>query len=657
MIELRRAAEAGAVLCCLFLCLAAAGADRTQGLAEMSARSGWRLPQHVERNGAFLSERTVFRDLQTGAIAWRMTSDPAIDANDYYDLPSWNADGSVMAFLSARDGRKTLWLMDADGGNLRPLRVAGEAPGARVKGYWSIRYRDRLYQALQEGGDTVVATLNPFTGERRAIVRVKGNLGEMSPPHPSEEWFLFGSRPAVEGEVDAPSKAYVVGLDGTVQEVAFERRWHRLRFTKAADRRIFFNFDSPRTQWTILPDGSNRTSIPDPGSHPDFLPDGSELFYFANADRKTSIWSVRYDGTGRRLIAPFSGHGGPALDGDWFVADGGLISVSRTDGSQTSHILFYPRASSYSHNNTGWHPDHHTTHPHACFSPDGTKVIFNSDFLGQYTDVYVAISRFPDPPRDLRVRNSGAALEWNAPKRGREIRGYFVYRSGESGVRYERLTPTAVRGTGWSIPPNARLGYYVVTAVEHSGLESRASGEVWAGGGEWPGPARVAVEAESGATRLPMEEVMDQQAAANGLYIASRDRKPGGSVSIDAAVPKQGAYWLWARVKGRGAVDAGPWGAIDSAADQWTWKQARNPVRLKAGSATLELKGRTGSEAIDKVVLTDDKTFVPAGLLSLDEQAPAVPSGVKARALAPNTVRHGRKPARRILITTTCTPA
>ena len=611
---------------------AALAADRTQGLAEMAARQGWRLMEHVRRGETFLSERTVLRDARTGSITWRMTSDPAVDANDYYDLPSWNADGSLMAFLTTRGGRKQMWLMDPDGKNLRPLRVAGGQPVER--GYWSGRYRDRLYQAIEDEKGTVVSAINPFTGERRTIVRVDRRLGDMQPPHPSENWFLFGTR---EGEPDAPSKAYIVGLNGSVEEVAFERRWHRLRFTKSSDRRLFFNYDEPRTQWTILPDGSGRTSIPYTGGHPDWLPDGSELFYFAPDDttKKPHVWGVRYDGTRRRVIAPFGGHGGPSLDGDWFVADAGVIAAFRTDGSQTSRILFYPNSSNYSHTDTQWHPDHHTTHPHACFSPDGTKIIFNSDFLGQYTDVYVSVNRFPDPPRELVVKNGGAALAWRAPQRGREIRGYHVYRTAQSGIKYQRVTTDPVSGTTWRVPA---AGHYVVTAVEHSGLESRPSREVFTGG-EWKGPARLIAEAEAGAARLPMEEALDQQGASNGLYVASRGGQAGGMVTVEVDAPKKAAYRLWARVKGSGSISAGEWGGIDCAGAQWTWRQAGKAVTLDAGTAAIRFTPGTGGEAIDKVLLTDDAAFVPAGPLVLDEQAPPAPAQVRISPVSPNALR------------------
>jgi len=66
------------------------------GLEQLAARRGWRSLDDVRRGDVYLSERTVFRDTSTGCIAWRMTSDPAVDVDDYYDIPSWSADGSVM---------------------------------------------------------------------------------------------------------------------------------------------------------------------------------------------------------------------------------------------------------------------------------------------------------------------------------------------------------------------------------------------------------------------------------------------------------------------------------------------------------------------------------------------------------------------------------
>ena len=69
-----------------------------QGLVEQAKRKGRRRLGDTRRGDAFLSERTVFRDTATGHIAWRVTCDPAVSVNDYYDIPGWNANGSVLGF-------------------------------------------------------------------------------------------------------------------------------------------------------------------------------------------------------------------------------------------------------------------------------------------------------------------------------------------------------------------------------------------------------------------------------------------------------------------------------------------------------------------------------------------------------------------------------
>lgn len=615
------------------------------GLTELAQRQGWRRLTDTERDGTHLSERTVFYDTVTGCIIWRMTCDPAVDKNDYYDIPGWNANGSLMSFLTRRAGGTQRWLMNADGSDLRPM-LALDGQTIRT-GYWSVIYPDRFYHVIKYENTTLVVATDPFTGQLQTIVSVNRDLGAMMPPHPSEEWFLFGSRP---GGTQDPSVIYVVGLDGSVQEIHLEKRWHRLRFTKSPDGRIFFNFDDPRTQWSILPDGTDRTSIPDPGGHPDWMPDGSELTYYTDG----AIWAIRYDGTAKRRILELGsgGHGGPCRDGEWFVSDTpargnypGSILYLRTDGSHICHTIFRHTNSYYSHSVT-WHPDHHSSHPHPCSSPDCTKSLFNVELVGQYTDIAVAINRFPSPPQELKTRIEGAdvVLTWKEPRRSRETRGYHIYRSDQSGVDYHRLTDEPATGTQWRVPLAEPGGYYVVTAVEYSGLESRASNQVFGKGSEnWQGPVRLAIEAETGEVVLPMREFIDQQTASDGYYIACLDKVAAGSLTVKMAVPKNALYYLWARVKGDGALTAGlrtkSWGNIQCYSQEWVWQKADAAVELTADEYELLVQPTTGGECLDKMLFTDDAAFVPEGMLSLDSIAPHAPTNLTAHALRPNVIR------------------
>ncbi len=617
------------------------------GLTELARRRGWRRMDDTRRGKTFLSERTIFRDTQTGCLVWRMTCDPAVDVNDYYDIPSWNANGSIMGFLSRRTGNKIRWLMDANGANLRPMPTAdGKSIGS---GYWSVVYPDRFYHAIREGQETRVVATHPLTGAQQTIVSVRKDMGAMMPPHPSEKWFLFGRQSSSNEDFSAPSSAFVVGLDGSVREIKFERRWHRLRFTRSPDCRIFFNFDDPRTQWTILPDGSDRTSIPDPGSHPDWLAGGAELTYYSIG----SIWAVRYDGTGKRLVLHLGsgGHGGPTLDGDWFVSDTprtgnypNSILYLRTDGSETCHTICKHGSSYYGHTAL-WHPDHHSSHPHPISSPDGTKTLFNSDFLTEFTDIYVAVNRLPDPPQNVSVRVEGTkvVVSWERPRRGREICGYNIYKTSTSGINYRRLNPTLIPATETTDFLDTAPAYYVVTAVEYSGLESRPSEEVsQRGNAAWEGPARIALEAETGTIVLPMEERVGQPDASNLYCVASRAEKAGGHVVLNVVVPKTATYVLWARVKGDGALAATcngtPSGSLPCVGSKWSWQKSQMPLSLSAGSHELKLQAEKGTESVDKILLTDDRGFVPNGLLAVDETPPAAPVHVAAKPCGPNSI-------------------
>jgi len=598
-----------------------------------------------------------------------MTCDPAVDKNDYYDIPGWNANGSLMTFLTRRAEGTQRWLMNADGSELRPMTTLEGEP-IRT-GYWSVIYPDRFYQAIKDARGTNVVATDPYTGQRQTIVSVKRDLGAMMPPHPSEDWFLFGDR---EGGTHEPSTIYVVGLDGSVQQIHLEKRWHRLRFTKAPDRRVFFNFDEPRTQWTILPDGTDRISIPDSGGHPDWIPDGSELTFYTGG----SIWAIRYDGTAKRRVIELNsgGHGGPCRDGEWFVSDTpargkypGSILYLRTDGSEICHTIFRHTNSYYSHS-VLWHPDHHSSHPHPCSSPDGTKSLFNVELLGQYTDIAVAINRLPDPPQELKaqtrpprvsyggqVEDANVTLTWNKPRRSRETRGYHIYRSSPcfrrgklvpadagSGIEYNRLTTEPVGQTEWRGPLGAIPAYYVVTAVEYSGLESRPSNEVCASRSEgWQGYVRLAIEAETGKATLPMREFIDQQTASNGYYIASFGEVATGSLIIKMVVPKNAFYHLWARVKRVGtlaaSLDTKAWTNIRCRSEEWGWQRAEAAIELNVGEYELQFQPTTGSVYIDKVLLTDDTAFVPEEMLSLDNIPPDTPSNLAAHELSPNATK------------------
>jgi Tol biopolymer transport system component len=68
-------------------------------------------------------------DLDTRAIT-RLTREPANGMH-----PSWSPDGARLAFMSWRNGRTEIFVMDADGQNQRPL--VSTSSGGTIDPRWS----------------------------------------------------------------------------------------------------------------------------------------------------------------------------------------------------------------------------------------------------------------------------------------------------------------------------------------------------------------------------------------------------------------------------------------------------------------------------------------------------------------------------------------
>jgi len=147
-------------------------------------------------------------------------------------------------------------------------------------------------------------------------------------------------------------------------------------------------------------------------------------------------------------------------------------------------------------------------------SPDATKVHTTSAMTG-VTRSYLAVLRRPLPPRKVNwmILDKAVMLHWQRAPRSREMRGYFVYRSTQSGDGYELLTREPVKDTFYldASAQSDRVYHYVVTAVEHSGLESGYSYEVVVHTGlENPPrnePLVIYVEAEAAMEDLPTDGI------------------------------------------------------------------------------------------------------------------------------------------------------
>lgn len=280
-------------------------------------------------------------------------------------------------------------------------------------------------------------------------------------------------------------------------------------------------------------------------------------------------------------------------------------------------------------------------------SPDGTKVLFNSNMLGSLS-VYYVVARLPERPTGLKAERmaGGVKLTWKAPPHHAEIAGYNVYRGTQSGVGLvpvSRIPIPGQRVLDNTIPAGATM-FYAVSAVEHSSLESGLSDEAVAG--EAAGvKRRVFVETDA-ATCNPKMWVAFDAKAANLHYLWMRARHGEATATLNVNFPELGGpCQVWAHVKGpQGARFALAAGGRSIALDvppceKWTWAKFDGTLPIKPGKCPIALRSSTYGSAVDCLAFSDDADFSPARQPRIDWPRPPRLENVQAQATSPYTVK------------------
>jgi Big-like domain-containing protein/purple acid phosphatase-like protein/fibronectin type III domain protein len=153
--------------------------------------------------------------------------------------------------------------------------------------------------------------------------------------------------------------------------------------------------------------------------------------------------------------------------------------------------------------------------------------------------------------------------------------------------------------------------------------------------------AYLSMEAEGGALVAPVRAVTGATGAFGNSYIdlpagtpAGSTSAPSGTATFGVNIPTAGTWYLWVLMYGidgssdswfesvnggsRQAVTAAPTGA-------WTWEAGRS-YTLSVGLASIELGGRDDEARVDRVLITNDPTFVPSEQAVGDQTPPAAVS-------------------------------
>lgn len=463
-------------------------------LVELSRRTRV-MPRHLlVSDNTWRSERVVFTDSATGATVLKLTRAPGSTRHQYSNMQPWNADGSMILLRSSRDKRDKFWnyLMDARGTRLTARHYSAVQ--------WCPEHPHRLFfrQWVPDTDLQEVGWWNPFDNTRHVIGRYpKGAI--IPPSHDGKKLLMvYGGYSRTR---DEPAVGHVVDVEtGAYHKISFGFVTHQVWFTKQDDYTVSLNYERKNKHYDpdkhdgsflIELDGTNLRKVRDRHmSHRGFSPTGRRVAFHHGGIRVMDV-----EGTNQRVI--YRGKGGHLswqVSRRWVdVTSGNSIRRLSTLDEGFAFRLACP--------NTQIGFSEYWTEAHLDTSPDGTKVAFASSMLGD-TDFYWVVAARPMPVQNLSaiVNNGTVTLTWQRPRRSAELAGYLVYRRNTSGGTPTLLTPTPIERTTFSERlPEAGQAAYVVTMVEHSGLEGAPSQEVRvAADGLWDGPVRHYIEAEHG---------------------------------------------------------------------------------------------------------------------------------------------------------------
>jgi hypothetical protein len=384
------------------------------------------------------------------------------------------------------------------------------------------------------------------------------------------------------------------------------------------------------------------------------------------------------------------GHESPSPDWQYIASDGGRIPIVRVRDGQTRYVQLSPNGGNY-HLSWGRHPrffigwvrgwqfgnclrpqsaniefqvfadttfqpivdtkhrfnGYYSGGDFSMLSPDATKIHYGSSMTGRFRN-YIAVMARPRPPKELSLRadDGEVVLSWKPSAYSHETRGYLVRRSDVSGGPYKLLTPEPVEGTVWR-DDTAQAGMvhcYVVSALEHSGIESGYSLEAVQPALSVAGPLVVYAEAEDAVRDLPTDALpglamgVDRVEASDWAYIYRHPEAGKGQAALSLHVPAAGQYFVWARLASVGS-ERGEWQVslgsetvtVKTYAEAWTWVRAdQGPVPLSGGPLAVRLETEDAPTRMDLVCLTTNADFVPEGARPENRTPPPPPSGLRA---------------------------
>lgn len=241
----------------------------------------------------FASDRTGTQEVWVLSLDGPSISQRALTnapGDDQY--PVWSADGTKIAFSSAREGNDKIYTMNADGSG--QTRVTDSALHSDVQPAWSPDGSKIAFRSSRAGEFQIFVVNADGTGSVTQLTSVGANLDPTWSPDGSE--ILFAS------DRDGDYEIFVMKADGTNQrQLTFNTAADHLPDPSPSGNTIAFQSDRSGNVEVYLmnPDGTGQsqlTSNPAFDSAPAWSPDGTKLAFQSNRTGNFDVWLLSPDG-------------------------------------------------------------------------------------------------------------------------------------------------------------------------------------------------------------------------------------------------------------------------------------------------------------------------------------------------------------------------
>lgn len=325
------------------------GLKRLNGLERAVWSPDWRRIAFVRERGVFHTFADGFQlrysDIHVmnsdGTGRRRLTRSPAMDG----DLV-WSPDGRRLAFVRVQGGRSDIYVANTDGSELRRLAHAiifrpmpGSSSGFGAKPAWSPDGRKIAFMSNRDGKDDIFVVNADGSGLRN-LTRSRGNYpkriwwasgdGPMWSPDGRKIVFrsdrLYHGRPGTRGDAKEErqrrnsDEIYVVGEDGSgLRRLTHNSRSDRSPVWSPDGRKILFiqlsgSVYSDGDVYVMNADGSAQRSVTPSPTHPlatdtmpAWSPDGRKILFLSNRDGRGEVYIMNADGSGLRKLTQLKG--------------------------------------------------------------------------------------------------------------------------------------------------------------------------------------------------------------------------------------------------------------------------------------------------------------------------------------------------------------